>query len=174
MSILDSRSLLSQVIDSVTEQLPLRCTHFDAFRFFAKGAQPLNALHLTREAQLQKEQPGCIHAIMDLFKFAYMIYPLCSAELLRSCLKIATKARFIDMRASPYDVSAYAGCEEALCVETAAGRAQYAREQEGLFVEAQPLRRALLEVYDAALLQLALSEEPGEVPVKEGAMMQTG
>ena len=42
---------------------------------------------------------------MDLFKYAYQLYPFVSSDLLRECLVLAIKARKIDMRASPYDVS---------------------------------------------------------------------
>ena len=54
--------------DLVESRAPLRCTHFDAFRFYTAEAMPLNAKELTREDQLELEQPGCVHATMDLFK----------------------------------------------------------------------------------------------------------
>ena len=140
------------VIDKLVETLPLRCTHYDAFRFFDKEAQPLNAVQLpTRDAQIEREQPACIHATMDLFKYAYQLYPLCSAKLLRDSVEIATRARIIDMRASPYDVSAFEGCADAICIETEEGRMAYAREQEGLMQDSLPLRRELLAAYQAAL-----------------------
>jgi len=64
-----------QVIDQVVEEEGnLKCTHFDAWRFFDKQAQPLNVLSpLTRADQQLYEQPGCIHATMDLFKYAYKV-----------------------------------------------------------------------------------------------------
>eukprot|EP00611_Tribonema_gayanum_P016287 TRINITY_DN2839_c0_g1_i2.p3 TRINITY_DN2839_c0_g1~~TRINITY_DN2839_c0_g1_i2.p3 ORF type:complete len:105 (+),score=39.54 TRINITY_DN2839_c0_g1_i2:122-436(+) len=46
----------------------LQCTHFDAYRFFAKGAAALNAHAPTRAAQPALEQPGCVHAAMGLLK----------------------------------------------------------------------------------------------------------
>ena len=57
------------------------------------------------------------------------------------------------MRASPYDVSPYRGCEEAVAIETEEGRALFLLEQEALYVESQPLRKELLEAYDVALFQ---------------------
>lgn len=141
------------VVDEVCETLPPKCTHFDAYRFFAKSAQPLNALQLTREMQMEKEQPGCIHTHMDLFKYAYQLYPLVSSSLLRATLRLAIQARKLDMRASPYDVSPYRGCEEAVAIETEEGRALFLLEQEALYVESQPLRKELLEAYDVALFQ---------------------
>ena len=88
---------------------------------------------------------------MDLFKYAYQLYPLCSAELLRNSVEIATRARMIDMRASPYDVSAFAGCEAAICIESEEGRMEYAREQEALMQDSLPLRRELVGAYETAL-----------------------
>lgn len=148
--------LPQEKIDEVVESVPLRCTHYDAFRFFEKSAQRFNKIQLTRATQVAREQPACIHATMDLFKYAYSIYPLCSADLLRDSLKVALKARYIDMRASPYDVSTFAGCEEPIHVETEEGKALYAREQEALMELSAPLRSRLTAVYDSVLIQAAL------------------
>lgn len=155
---LDTR-LSQEQIDAVVESNPLRCTHYDAFRFFAKDAQGLNRLPLTRSMQVEKEQTACIHATMDLFKYAYILYPLCSSKLLRDTLKVALRARYIDMRASPYDVSAFEGCHEAIRVESEEGRKEYAREQEALLEISAPLRAQLTKIYDQVLFQVALSQE---------------
>lgn len=139
-------------LDHVVEAGQLRCTHFDAWRFFHPQAQPLNIINpLTRSNQAQFEQPGCIHANMDLFKYAYQLYPLVSSQLLLQSLEVALAARIIDMRASPYDVSAFEECQEPLCVETADGRRRYAEEQEKLADMAAPVRQSLLQVYAEAL-----------------------
>ena len=53
---------------------------------------------------------GCVHAAMDLFKYAYQLYPFVSSDLLRESLLLAIAARKIDMRASPYDVSSIKEC----------------------------------------------------------------
>src|SRR5215472_3547733 len=66
---------------SVVEQQRLRCTHFDAYRFFTEPARPLNLLALTRASQPALEQPGCLHANMDLYKWAYKLAPLTPSEL---------------------------------------------------------------------------------------------
>jgi hypothetical protein len=47
---------------------------------------------------------------MDLFKYAYQLYPFVSSDLLRDCLELAVTARKVDMRASPYDVSHVPDC----------------------------------------------------------------
>ncbi|NMM29678.1 MAG: 3-methyladenine DNA glycosylase [Cellulomonas sp.] len=52
--------------DAVVEAHPLRCSHFDAFRFFTPDAVPRNRVQLTRADQVGSEQPGCLHANMDL------------------------------------------------------------------------------------------------------------
>ncbi|WP_418607061.1 3-methyladenine DNA glycosylase [Georgenia sp. SUBG003] len=54
--------------DAVVESHPIRCSHFDAFRFFTEPARPLNRLQPGRTTQLDLEQPGCLHANMDLVK----------------------------------------------------------------------------------------------------------
>ena len=56
--------------NEVVESHTIGCTHFDAFRFFTPEAVPLNKLKPTRETQADFEQPGCLHANMDLYKWA--------------------------------------------------------------------------------------------------------
>jgi hypothetical protein len=138
-------------IDELVESQPLRCSHFDAWRFFHPSTQPWNIYPtLSRQVQVEYEQPGCIHATMDLFKFAYQLYPLVSSSLLLQCLTVAIEARNIDIRASPYDVSSFQECQEKgpLCVETSEGRKQYLHEQETLYQQSKEIRQALLIVYD--------------------------
>jgi hypothetical protein len=107
---------------------------------------------ITRADQPRLEQPGCIHANMDLFKFAYQLHPLLPSSLLREALELAIAARKVDMRASPYDVRSY--CDEpALHVETLEGRRQYVFEQEALARRAAPIRAQLLDAYEAVLDQ---------------------
>ncbi|MPZ63426.1 MAG: 3-methyladenine DNA glycosylase [Propionibacteriales bacterium] len=52
--------------DAVVESHRIRCSHFDAFRFFTDAARPRNLLRPTREDQPRTEQPGCLHAGMDI------------------------------------------------------------------------------------------------------------
>jgi hypothetical protein len=49
-----------EVIDAAVESSnALKCTHYDAFRFFHPAAQPLNAVSMmTRDFQKENEQPG--------------------------------------------------------------------------------------------------------------------
>lgn len=135
--------------DAVVESMPLRCSHFDAYRFFTEPAVPRNAEALTRERQLDTEQPGCVHAAMDLYKWAYKLGPLVASELVMDCLDLAAHARVLDMRASPYDLSGYGFAP--IPVDTPGGRAEYVRAQQDVAARAAPLRAALAEVCDALL-----------------------
>jgi hypothetical protein len=131
---------------------PLRCSHFDAFRFFSAEAVPRNAGSPSRATQQDWEQPGCLHANMDLYKWSYKLSPLIDSEMLLDCLELAAAAREIDMRASPYDLSGYGYTP--IAVESAAGRAEYVRCQKAIAARAEPLRAALLERREL-LLQVA-------------------
>lgn len=128
--------------DAVVESMPLRCTHFDAFRFFSDDARPRNVLQLSRADQLTAEQPGCIHAAMDLYKFAGKLLPLIDSDLLMDAFELAYAARELDMCASPYDLRAFG--YEPVRVESAAGRAEYVRRQAELTERAAEVRSALL------------------------------
>jgi hypothetical protein len=128
--------------DTVLESMPLRCSHFDAYRFFTDAAAPRNAQQLSRDSQLLREQPGCLHANMDLYKWALKLGPLVEAGALLDCLELAAAARELDMRASPYDLTGYGFAP--IRVEQPAGRAEYARRQGEIADRAAALRRFLL------------------------------
>ena len=129
--------------DAVVESMPLRCSHFDAYRFFTEPAARRNAQHLTRRSQTATEQPGCLHAGMDLYKWATKLGPLVDSAVVLDCLELAAQARILDMQASPYDLRDFGF--EAIAVETPEGRRDYARAQEALSARATPLRVRLLE-----------------------------
>jgi hypothetical protein len=135
--------------DAVVESLPVRCTHFDAFRFFTPAARPLNALRPERADQVALEQPGCLHVGMDLYKWAYKLDPYTPSSLVVDCFELALDIRSLDMRASPYDLTplGYAPVR----IETAEGRAQYRREQAEFSERARPLRARLIELCEALL-----------------------
>jgi hypothetical protein len=135
--------------DAVVESMPLRCSHFDAYRFFTEPAAPRNAEALSRESQVATEQPGCVHVSMDCYKWAYKLGPLVSSELVADCLELAAEARELDMRASPYDLTRYGF--EPVAIETAAGRAEYVRAQQDVADRAAPLRAALSDRCDLLL-----------------------
>jgi hypothetical protein len=91
---------------------------------------------------VDQEQPGCLHAQMDLYKWAYKLIPATPAELLADCFALAVDVRELDMRASPYDLAAFG--YPPVRIETPAGRAEYARAQAGFAARAAPLRERLL------------------------------
>ena len=134
-------------IDRVVESRPLTCTHFDAFRFFADEAKPLNRTLPTLNGRPEFEQPACIHANMDLYKWAFKSMPWVGSDLLRRCFDLAMLAREVDMRASPYDLSEFAEYEP-IKIETADGRAEYEREQRAIADAAVPLREELAAKID--------------------------
>lgn len=135
--------------DAVVEAAQLRCTHHDAFRFFTEPARPLNVVQPTRLDQLRLEQPGCLHATMDLYKWAYKLTPATPSELVADCLELAADTRELDMRASPYDLAALG--YPPVPVETPAGRAEYARAQVSLTARAAPLRDRLARLCEVLL-----------------------
>ncbi|HLL67155.1 MAG TPA: 3-methyladenine DNA glycosylase [Micromonosporaceae bacterium] len=133
-------------IAAVVEERGIRCSHFDAYRFFTESARPLNLLRPTRESQVEHEQPGCLHANMDLYKWAYKLTPLVPGELVADCFALAREIRVLDMRASPYDLTALG--HQPVAVETVQGRAQYAAAQRGFADRAAALRTRLLAAID--------------------------
>ncbi|GAB3595378.1 hypothetical protein GCM10027446_20600 [Angustibacter peucedani] len=130
--------------DAVVEHQPVRCSHFDAFRFFTEPARPLNTLRPSRSDQVALEQPGCLHATMDLYKWAYKLVPLVPSDLVARCFELARDVRLLDMQASPYDLAPLD--VEPVRVETPEGRAEYAQRQRSFAERAAPLRAELVAV----------------------------
>lgn len=142
-----TRLRLSQAeVDAVVQSRPLTCTHFDAFRFYAIDAKPLNRTQPTLENRPSQEQPACIHANMDLYKWAFRSMPWIGGDLLSRCFKLAMKAREIDMRASPYDLSDLDDGHQypPIKIETPEGRAQYEILQREIAEQASTIRGELI------------------------------
>jgi hypothetical protein len=131
------------------EAAPLRCTHYDAFRFFTPPARAFNRLQPTRADTAQHEQRGCLHANMDLYKWSFKLAPFTPSELIADCFELARDIREVDMRASPYDLSALGFSP--IKVETAAGRADYERQQRLFATRGEPLRARLIALCDRLL-----------------------
>ena len=131
--------------DAVVEANELRCTHFDAFRFFTDEAVPRNRLPLTRESQPDLEQPGCLHAGMDVYKWAVKLGPLVPGELLLDAFELARDIRMLDMQAAPYDLTAWD--VRPVPIETAEGKAEYVRRQRVFADRGAALRQALLTAW---------------------------
>jgi hypothetical protein len=135
--------------DAVVAAHRITCSHYDAYRFFTPEAREANQLRPTREGQPAMEQPGCLHANMDLYKWALKLGSAVPGELLLDCFELARDTRYTDMAASPYDVSSYG--VEAVAIETPEGKAEYVRRQRGYAERSQVLRQRLIEVCDLLL-----------------------
>jgi hypothetical protein len=131
-----------QGTDDVVRDHQIRCTHFDAFRFFTPQARPLNGFQPDRDSQVLMEQPGCLHASMDVYKWAYKLIPAVPSSLLVDAFVLARSIRELDMRASPYDLTELG--YEPVQIETPTGKAEYVAAQRGFAQQAQLLRRRLL------------------------------
>lgn len=136
-------------IARILEAQPVRCTHFDAFRHFTVAAAPLNRLQPTRASTDQFEQRGCLHANMDLYKWAFKLAPFTPAELIADCFEFARAIREVDMRASPYDLRALG--YEPIAIETPEGRAEYEVHQRAFAERGTPLRARLIALCERLL-----------------------
>lgn len=132
--------------DAVVDAHELRCTHFDAFRFFTDDAVPRNRQLLSRESQVAFEQPGCLHAGMDLYKWAVKLGPLVPGNLLLDAFELARDIRQLDMEASPYDLRSWGA--EPVPIETVDGKAEYVRRQRGFTERSMAVRQRLLAVLE--------------------------
>jgi hypothetical protein len=130
--------------DQVVESHQIRCSHHDAFRFFTPAARPRNLLSPSAQTRDSMDQPGCLHAGMDLYKWCYKLSPVMPADLLLDCFLLARDIRELDMRASPYDLGALG--YPPVAIETAAGKAEYVAAQRGFADRGQELRGRLLAV----------------------------
>lgn len=129
--------------DEVVRRHQIRCSHFDAFRFFTAAAKPRNLLAPDLMSRDRMEQPACLHASMDLYKWAFRLIPVISSALVLDCFRLARAIREVDMRASPYDLSALG--YEPITIETPAGKAEYVTAQRGFAECGQALRTRLLD-----------------------------
>lgn len=141
--------LSPEEVAKVVESSPIRCSHWDAFRFFTPEARPLNDIQPGRDDRELNEQFGCIHFNMDLYRWTYKGSPWLGSDLLRSCFELALEARELDMRASPYDLSEFG--YEAILIETASGREQYREEQQRIYRSGQILADRLKSECDFVL-----------------------
>jgi hypothetical protein len=141
--------------DEVVERHPIRCTHFDAFRFFTPEAVGLNRLQPTRATQVDLDQPGCLHAAMDCHKWASKLGPAVPGALALDCFALAADIRLLDMQASPYDLSSYG--QPPVKIETAEGKAEYIARQREFARRAAGLRARLIRVCEELLGPVAAS-----------------
>ena len=129
--------------DTVVESHRIACTHFDAYRFFTPAARPRNAHSPGPDDRSEHEQPGCLHAGMDLYKHAFRLSPMIGSDLVADCFDLARDIRELDMRAAPYDLSDLGF--EPVRIETAEGKREYADAQRRFAERGAPLRARLIE-----------------------------
>lgn len=128
--------------DAVVESHRIACSHFDAFRFFTPTARPLNTLQPARDDRPALEQPGCLHAGMDLYKHAFRLTPMVASDLVADCFELARDIRVLDMRAAPYDLADLGF--DPVRIETTEGKAAYVEAQRGFAERGAPLRARLV------------------------------
>ncbi len=136
--------------DTVVESHRIACSHFDAFRFFTDDARPRNTLSPGPDDRSAFEQPGCLHAGMDLYKHAFRLSPMICSDLVADCFELAWDIRVLDMRAAPYDLSGVTLDPTGepwtpVRIETADGKREYAAGQAAFAERAAPLRARLVE-----------------------------
>lgn len=126
----------------VVETLPMRCSHYDAFRFFSESARGFNPVSLSPGQRPEREQPACLHANMDLLKWCLKAHPWVASRLTADAFFLAMEARRVDMRASPYDTRGLG--LSPIPIETPEGRREYVALQKEIAEAAAPVRDRLI------------------------------
>lgn len=139
----------TETTNDVVESHNIKCTHYDAYRFFTPPAKPLNLTVLENTTRPNHEQGGCLHAGMDLFKWAAKMGPLVPGETLLDCFELARDIRLLDMEASPYDCRGLG--YGVVPIETAEGKAEYVARQRDFAARAEPLRHRLVAILEDVL-----------------------
>ena len=144
--------LSGRAIGELLEAQTLRCSHFDAVRFWTPDALSLQSSRPAAHDRADWEQPGCVHANMDLYKFAARFAPWIASALVVEAFLLARDARELDMCASPYDLAPFGFSP--ILLETPEGRREYATKQRAIAERATPIRAQLIAAY-RGLLALA-------------------
>lgn len=135
-----------EALAAFVESQNICCTHYDAFRFYTSEARPLNSFDPKFETRLEMEQGGCLHANMDLYKWAYKLWPWVGSDLVADAFELAVFAREMDMRASPYELTNLGFSP--IRIETEEGRVEYRASQQELARRAEPIRERLRTAAD--------------------------
>jgi hypothetical protein len=90
---------------------------------------------------------------VDLYKWAMKLTPAVPSDLVMDCFDLAREIRELDMRASPYDLTALG--LEPIRIEVPDGRAEYVRLQRGFAQRGQVLRQRLVAACDSIPLGTA-------------------
>ena len=146
--------------DEVVESHRVACSHFDAFRFFTDAARPRNTLMPGRDDRPDFEQPGCLHAGMDLYKGAFRLTPMVCSDLVADCFELAWEIRILDMRAAPYVLTGLRLDPTGepwtpIMVETPEGKQEYVTRQRAFAERGQELRAELVTQCERLLTAVA-------------------
>lgn len=146
----------NSVTDQVVEGHRVSCSHWDAVRFFTPPALPLNTLRPSSNDRPSFEQPGCLHANMDLYKHAYRLAETVGSDLVADAFELAWDVRIMDMRAAPYDLSGiridpYGTEWTPIKIETTEGKREYAELQRRFADRAALIRDQLAATLEQAL-----------------------
>lgn len=157
--------------DQLVENSRITCSHFDAFRFFTPPARELNLLHPGRDDRVDFEQPGCLHAGMDLYKHAFRLTPLIPSELVADAFELAWDIRILDMRAAPYDFTGLVLDPDGepwtpVPIETPEGKADYAAMQRDFSERGAPIRQALIAECERLLSAMTTATGPTGDPLR--------
>jgi len=106
-------------------------------------------LQPARATVAEHEQRGCLHANMDLYKWAFKLAPFTPSELVADCFELARDIREVDMRASPYDLRALGFAP--IAIETPEGRSDYESHQRTFAARGEPLRARLIALCERLL-----------------------
>ncbi len=129
-------------IRDVVDSHNINCSHYDAYRFFTPAAEPKNRLRPTRLSMIENEQPGCLHANMDVYKWGYKLLPITSSDFVLKAFHLAREIRQLDMQAAPYEVSSFG--LEPVKIETPEGKSEYVKRQLDFAERSNELRRELI------------------------------
>ena len=77
------------------------------------------------------------------------MYPWISSNTIRKAFELAVETRYMDMKASPYDLRERG--LEPIKIETEQGRQEYMERQRAIFEKSQPIRRQLIIEYEQLL-----------------------
>lgn len=134
-------------VRATIDEVGLRCTHFDAFRFFTDEAIPLNPIQtMNRVIQPDLDQAGCLHANMDLYKWTMRLQPLVPMEFVADCFELSRAVRLLDMQGAPYDLAELGVAP--IPLETPEGRAEFAVKQREHAEQATALRQRLIALIE--------------------------
>jgi hypothetical protein len=93
--------------------------------------------------RIQNEQAGCLHANMDIYKWATKLWPWIGSDFIAKTFALAVEGRELDMRASPYDLSEQG--YSPIRIETEEGRREYQRLQQEYAQKTTALRQELAD-----------------------------